>query len=135
MGSEMNDGELLSESSQFVKGVGPSRQILLERLGIETVEGLLTHYPRDYYDRSELKRISSLEPGENSGFTGVVLAVSSRTLGPKRSLLNVVIGDETGNISLVFFNQPYLKDQFRQGLHIIASGTIQEYRGQRQVGC
>ncbi len=129
----MNDGELLSESSQFVKGVGPSRQVLLERLGIETVEGLLTHYPRDYYDRSELKGISSLESGDDSGFTGVVLAVSSRTLGPKRSLLNVVVGDETGNISLVFFNQPYLKSQFRQGLQIIASGTVQTYRGQRQV--
>ncbi|MBN2184125.1 MAG: ATP-dependent DNA helicase RecG [Candidatus Krumholzibacteriota bacterium] len=125
--------DLLAEKSQFVKGVGPSRQVLLARLGIETVEGLLTHYPRDYYDRSELSGISSLEAGKNSGFTGIVLAVSNRRLGPRRSLLTVVVGDETGIINLVFFNQPYLKSQFRQGLRIIASGTIQIYRGQKQM--
>ena len=133
MVKEMFEENVLSESSQFVKGVGPSRQVLLARLGIDTVEGLLTHYPRDYYDRSELKRINSLEVGSSSGFTGTVLAVSSRTLGPRRSLLTIVVGDETGIINLAFFNQPYLKGKFKQGLRIIASGTIQVYRGHKQI--
>ncbi|MBN2072087.1 MAG: ATP-dependent DNA helicase RecG [Candidatus Krumholzibacteriota bacterium] len=133
MEKEIFDKNILSGSSQYVKGVGPARQVLLSRLGIETVEDLLSHYPRDYYDRSELKKINNLEEGRRTGFTGTVLAVSNRRLGPRRSLLTVAAGDETGIINLVFFNQPYLEKQFRQGLQIVASGTPQSYRGQKQI--
>lgn len=123
----------LSESSQYVKGVGPSRQVLLSRLGIETVEDLVLHFPRAYYDRSNLSGIARLEPGQEGGFMGTVLATSLRKLGPRRSLLTVAAGDETGIIDLVFFNQPYLQKQFTQGAGVIASGSVRMYRGHRQI--
>ncbi len=124
---------VLAESSQFVKGVGPSRQGMLERLGIETVEDLVLHYPRNYYDRSDLKHVSGMVPDSQGGFTGTVLAVSLRRLGRGRSMLTVAVGDETGIINLIFFNQPYLEKQFRQGNSVIASGTVKLYKGQKQM--
>ena len=107
--------EVLAESSQFVKGVGPFRQVLLSRLGIETVEDLVLHYPRNYFDRSELKRVSAMVPESRGSFSGTVLAVSPRKLGRGRSMLTVAVGDETGIINLVVFNQHYLEKIFRQG--------------------
>lgn len=123
----------LSESSQYVKGVGPSRQVLLSKLGIKTVEDLLLHYPRSYYDRSALSSINGLVPGTQAGFVGTVLAVSLRKMGPRRSMLTVAVGDETGIINLVFFNQPYLEKQFKQGLQVVASGSVRMYRKQKQI--
>lgn len=133
MDKKANNTNILLTSSQYIKGVGPARQVLLNRLGIQTVEDLIMHFPRRYYDRSSMKAICELEPGDDVTFSGVILAVSLRKLGRKRSLLTVAAGDETGRINLVFFNQPYLKKRFRQGKNIIASGRVNLYRGQKQV--
>ena len=43
----------LSKEIQYIKGVGPSRAKLLNKLGIETLEDLITYYPRDYEDRGK----------------------------------------------------------------------------------
>jgi ATP-dependent DNA helicase RecG len=124
---------VLADSSQYVKGVGPARQVLLSRMGVENVEDLIMHFPRKYYDRSNLSSIAEIKPGVDGGFAGTVLAISLRKLGPRRSLLTVAAGDESGIVNLVFFNQPYLEKQFRQGDRIIASGIARIYRGQKQI--
>ena len=124
---------LLEESSQYVKGVGPARQVLLERLGIRTIEDLLSHYPRTYYDRSNLVLISKIPPGTTATFLATVLAVSLRRARRGRSVLTVAAGDETGVVSLIFFNQPYLEKQFKQGERVIVSGELTIFRGERQV--
>lgn len=123
----------LEQSSQFVKGVGPARQILLERLGIRTVEDLLMHFPRSYYDRRNLIPIGRLQPGTMSTFLGTVLAVSARRSRRGGHILTVAVGDESGVVNLVFFNQPYLEKNFRQGEKVVASGELSIYRDARQV--
>jgi len=102
-----NINETLGMSSQFVKGVGPSRQILLERLGIHNVEDLLMHYPRGYYDRSNMKKICDIEVNSEITFKGVVLVAFLRKLRGGKTILRAAVGDETGRINLVFFNQPF----------------------------
>jgi len=123
----------LLESSQFVKGVGPSRQVLLSKLGIETVEDLLGHFPRKYYDRSRIVKISDIDMGSEVTFVANTLAVSSRKARKGQSLLTVIAGDETGNIELVFFNQPYLEKRFRPGERIVVSGVVSIYGGRKQM--
>jgi ATP-dependent DNA helicase RecG len=125
--------EPLLESSQFVKGVGPQRQVLLARLGIETVENLISHFPRRYYDRGDLVSISKVTAGKQATFMGTVLASSLRRLKGGRSMLTVALGDETATVNLVFFNQPYLEKQFGQGARILASGEALLYRGTKQL--
>ena len=120
-------------SSQFVKGVGPQRQVRLSRLGIETVEDLLLHFPRRYYDRGDLLSVSKVTPGKQVMFIATVLAVSLRRLKGGRSILTIAVGDETGTINLVFFNQPYLEKKFGQGTRILASGEPVLYRGAKQL--
>ncbi len=123
----------LREGSQFVKGVGPSRQKLLSRLGIETVEDLVSHFPRAYYDRSNLLPIGDIGPGADATFLATTLAVSLRTARRGQSILTVAVGDETGIVHLTFFNQPYLEKQFKQGTRIIATGRMRYYKGQKQI--
>ena len=54
----------LEDSVQFVKGVGEQRAKSLNKLGIYTVEDLITYYPRDYEDRSKIKNIADTFDGD-----------------------------------------------------------------------
>ena len=123
----------LSESSQFIKGVGPARQVLLSRLGIETVEDLLLHVPRKYYDRGDLVTVSKVVPGTLTTFVATVLAASLRRLKGGRSMMTVAVGDETGTVKLVFFNQPYLEKQLKSGVRVLVSGEPVLYKGTKQL--
>ena len=120
-------------SSQYIRGVGPARQKLLSRLGIESVDDLIRHYPRGYYDRRGLVSIGSASPGETVTVSGEILASHSRRLGPRRSMLTVAVDDGTGALQLVFFNQPYLEKYFRKGSMVIASGQVKLYRNTKQM--
>ena len=35
---------------RFIKNVGPSREMILNKLGIYTLEDVITYFPRDYED-------------------------------------------------------------------------------------
>jgi ATP-dependent DNA helicase RecG len=124
---------LLQESSQFVKGVGPARQVLLERLGIATIEDLISHFPRGYYDRRTLVPVAKIPIGAPATFIATVLAVSMRKARRGHGILTVAVGDETGVVNLIFFNQPYLEKYFKQGERVIVSGELAIYKDSRQI--
>ena len=124
---------LLGESSQYIKGVGPARQVLLERLGISTVEDLISHFPRGYYDRRALVPVGKITPGSSATFIATILAVSLRRARRAQTILTVAVGDETGVVNLVFFNQPYLEKLFKQGERVVVSGELGLYKDRRQI--
>lgn len=127
------EDNILGMSSQYIRGVGPARQKLLSRLGIETVDDLIRHYPRGYFDRSGLVQIGSASPGDTVTVSGEILTTHSRRLGPGRSMFIVAVDDGTGSMQLVFFNQPYLEKYFRKGSMVVASGQVRLYREKRQI--
>ena len=48
----------LKQNIQFIKGVGPARVELLKKMGIVTLEDLVTYFPRSYEDRGKFAYIS-----------------------------------------------------------------------------
>lgn len=48
----------LKNDVKYVKGVGQNRATILNKLGIFTLEDLITYYPRDYEDRGRIKEIA-----------------------------------------------------------------------------
>ena len=71
----------LTDSIQYVKGVGPKKKAELNRLGIRTVYDLLTWFPRTYEDQSVLTKIGALKPGERETVSGVIMNVTERQGG------------------------------------------------------
>ncbi len=55
----------LKKDVKYIKGVGPNRALLLNKLGIETLEDLITYYPRGYEDRSKPKDLIDCEDRRN----------------------------------------------------------------------
>ncbi len=123
----------LADRCQYLKGVGPIRAQRFLRLGIETVNDLITHFPRRYYDRRNLLKISQLNPGEDVSFLGQVLTVAQRRTRRRRSILTAAVGDDTGIVQVVWFNQPYLAKKLKPGGELILNGELRFFQGVRQV--
>lgn len=121
--------DLTQESAQYVKGVGPHRFRLLNRLGIQTIWDLLTYYPRRYEDRSQFIPIARVKVGESHTIKGEVLASGVRqTKTRKMSLFEIAVSDGSRIIYGVWFNQPYLKDYFHVGDKVILYGRIEVFQ-------
>jgi ATP-dependent DNA helicase RecG len=116
---------LLKKPLRYLKGVGPKREELFCRLGIETLWDLLHYFPRDYMDRSKIVPITSAINGERQTFQGQVNGVSEMKKGRLR-ILKVSLWDQQGMLSIVFFNQAYLKKVFESRLNqsLIVSGKV-----------
>ncbi|HEU4929518.1 MAG TPA: DEAD/DEAH box helicase, partial [Candidatus Krumholzibacteria bacterium] len=124
----------LEDAVQFVRGVGPSRAELLRKVGIENVDDLLTYFPRTYYDRRQLATVASLQPGLEATFAARVLSATQRSPFRRRgNLLVAAVGDDTGIVQVVWFNQPYLAKHIQPGREILISGRLSFFRGQRQI--
>jgi ATP-dependent DNA helicase RecG len=123
----------LADYCQYLKGVGPQRALKLAKLGIENVNELLTHFPRKYYDRRQIHSIASLQPGSEETVVGRILTSAGRNTRRRQSILTAAVGDDTGVIQVVWFNQPYLARHLKPGNEVILTGQLRHYKGQRQI--
>ena len=116
-----------------LKGVGEKKRASLAAFDIDTVLDLVTTYPRRWVDRTNEARIADLEMGEEALVLVTVRSVSKRTTRNRRSMVNVSVGDGSGRMEVVFFNQPWRERQLKPGLQIALFGKADTYRGGLQM--
>ena len=106
----------LKQDVQYIKGVGPNNVVLLQKLGINTLEDLITFFPRNYEDRSKPKKINELIDGEEA-LIDVICAskINEMRFGKNKVILKMLVRDDTGDCVLTWFNQTYLKNKFKVG--------------------
>ena len=117
----------LSISARFIKGVGPSRLSTLSRLGIETIHDLLYCFPARHEDRSKIKKIAEIGPGNFETIKVKVITFGDRTSKRGMNIFQLAVGDSTGVIHATWFNQPYMKDKFKAGQELILHGKVERY--------
>jgi ATP-dependent DNA helicase RecG len=113
----------LATPVEFIRGVGPGRAELLERLGLRTANHLLFNFPRDYQDLSDERKIDQLEEGQLQSVRGVVAEVAATSSGFGKSRLAVLISDGTGHLRALWYNQPFMRDRFREGATVLLTAT------------
>jgi ATP-dependent DNA helicase RecG len=119
---EQTPAEQLLTPVQFLKGVGPQRGELLQRLGLFTARDVLFHFPRDYQDLTDQREIVELEEGKLQSVCGTVEDVELRGLGVGRSLLGVLVQGRSGFLRATWFNQAFMRDRFTLGQRVMLSG-------------
>lgn len=110
---------------QYIKGVGPARARLLERIGVRTLADILFCFPRRYEDRKNLRKICDLEYGSDAT---VMCEVESSKLittpRKKMKIFELTVIDNTGHLKAKWFNQAWLKKNFKKGDRVILSGAV-----------
>ena len=125
----------LEQKIQYIKGVGPSRVLLLNKLGIYSIEDLVTYFPREYEDRSLIKKIVDIETGETVCFRAVVISKPTEARIKKNmTITKAVVRDETGSALLTWFNQSYIKSQLEAHEEYTFYGKVQKaYAGKIEL--
>ena len=114
-------------------GVGVARSTALARLGLFYVADVIAFFPARYEDRRRVSRVCDLAEGMVTCVKGVVASVSSRfvpSLG-RRLLIEAELSDETGEVSLVFFNR-FLDKKLEDGARVMIYGTVSSRQGRLQ---
>ena len=117
---------------RFVKGVGPRRAALFDKLGIRTIEDALWFLPWRYEDRSRIVPIEQLVPGEKATIAGTIYRPQlRRTSRRNMTLFTMAVRDETSGVEVVFFNQAYLESVLKSGSRVVLNGPViaQDYGG------
>ncbi|MBR3423656.1 MAG: ATP-dependent DNA helicase RecG, partial [Clostridia bacterium] len=117
--------DILSKPTTAVKGVGPARAAAFARVGVATVGDLLRFYPRAYQNREHVRTLAEIrdniamsEDGKSfpcSSILTVAAEPMNRMIRRGMTLTKLRMFDETGHVEVTFFNQPYVKDNFRTG--------------------
>lgn len=120
---------------QYIKGIGPKRAKAFNAAGIKTAEDLLYYFPLRYEDRTGFISISGIKKGETYTVKARILSKGEHHSFRRRgfSITEAEVGDATGTIRCVWFNQPYLKEYLKVGLTIILYGKVEEYAGRLQM--
>ncbi len=113
--------------------VRPRKAQALAEWGVSSVLDLLTTYPRRYIDRTRAADVADLAVGDEAVVFAEVKRVRASRNPRGRARVEVLVADETGEIMLVFFNQPWREDQLTAGSQLLVWGKLTEYRGRRQM--
>ena len=132
-GAPLSLRELSAIGVGRLKGVGERKLEALEQFGVASVLDLLTLYPRRWVDRSNEARVSDLVAGEEALVLVSVRSVTKRMTRNRKAMVTAVVGDGSGRLHVVFFNQPWREKQLREGLDIALFGRADVYRGGLQM--
>ena len=125
----------VDDSIQFVKGIGPKKAKLLEKLHIRTLRDALETYPRDYEDRTHITPIAEIDMEDKYAVRAVVgTEPKVNRIRKGLTLVKCTIYDETGTLNVTYFNNPYAAAQLRVGQEYVFYGKVQGFgRGRTMV--
>lgn len=118
----------LSDKITMIKGVGEKRAGLFKKLSVSTVGELLYFAPRSYIDMSGAVSISKAMEhiDENVCVSGTVIFAPSRisSKNPHTKIYKTDISDDTGILSLLFFNNVYIDRLLSEGERYVFYGKL-----------
>ena len=135
-GSPSPKSAALGRTVDHLHGVGPRLVQKLQKLGLHTIEDALYHLPQRYEDRRHFKTISQLKDGQQEVFIGTVLASGeSVTTRSRRKIYEIIVGDQSGKISLKWFRyrKNWLQNRFPVGQQAVFIGEVKRFAALREI--
>lgn len=115
----------LDSPIRYLKGVGEKRASEFAKKGIHTVGDLLYFFPRSHEDRSKVKPIASCIEGETVCIRAKVYNLPTDRYVRRNMLISSMqVFDDSGMINLVWYNNKYVKNNFKEGEEYIFFGKI-----------
>ncbi len=123
----------LSKKVQYIKNVGPNRVKLLNKLKINTLQDLISYFPRNYEDRGVAKKLVDCIDGEEVLIKGVAITKVSEVFARKLKIYKLIIRDGENPCTVTWYNQSYVKNIFKIGHSYNFYGKIEIKSGKYEM--
>ncbi len=130
---EKSPTELLTQPVQFLKGVGPARAELLEKLNLRNAADVLFFFPRSYQDFTQLHQINELANEQLANVVGIVVDVDQHTAQSGAHICYVLIQQGNQYLRGMWFNQSFLLKKFWPGQQVMFQGKAKFQGGRFQM--
>ena len=125
---------LFTMDIQTLKGVGERRAKLFQKIGAPTIGDLLRLYPRTYEDWSNPQDINDIPLREIGVVRGeVVSPVRQQFVRKGMTLFKVEVSDGIRDMTLTYFNNPYVKSMLQEGKEYLFRGKMQGTLTRREM--
>jgi ATP-dependent DNA helicase RecG len=108
-----------------IAGVGQAHGQKLEKIGVLTVEDLLLYLPRRWDDFSKIIPIKEIRPDEIVSVRGNIWQIHNRRTKKGMVITEAIVGDKTGTLKAVWFNQPFLVNNLKINDEICLAGRVE----------
>ena len=121
-------GQSLDASITTIKGISTAFAAKFGKLGVKTIRDLLYFFPSRHVDYSRMKTVSRLQEGQKETIIANVWEAKITMPGGRRST-EAIVGDETGNVRAMWFNNPWLAKTLQPNMKIVLSGKVRLFSG------
>lgn len=117
-----------------LKGVGPARVKALNDAGITSVRSLIHYLPKEYRDLSDIRPLATLSSGDEAAVrVRMAGGVNMHYAGKKLLVLKGRVQDESESMTVVWYNQPWLKESLTPGRELLLYGKCEARFGELQL--
>lgn len=117
-----------------IKGIGEKRAQLFAKVGVKDTEDLLRYFPRGYEDRTKTVPLGEAPLGENVCIRARAFsAVRETRIRKNMTIYSMIITDDSDALSVIWYNNKYVKGAFSEGKEYIFYGKITLNRGKREL--
>ncbi len=120
--------KILDEPLTVIKGIGLSIAPKFAKLGVKNIRDILYFFPARHVDYSQLKTVSQLSEGAEETIIANVWEAQVSYPGGRKSS-EAIVGDATGNVRAVWFNNPYIARILKPNTRIVLSGRVRLFNG------
>ena len=117
------------QSIVTIKGIGDKTAKLFGKLGVQTVEELLHYYPRAYDTFHKPQPIKELLPETMAAVAGVLTKTADVLKLGHLQLVTVPLKDDSGVLSLTWYNMPFLRSTLKAGERFVFRGRVVRKKG------
>lgn len=116
----------LATDVRTLPGLKTARPAALETLGLRTIADLIQHLPRRHEDRRQFRPIATLKDGKFAVLSGTVERLRSPRIRGRRSLVEASVADDSGAVSVQWWNQPWLMKALKEGDELVLFGRVKQ---------
>lgn len=114
-----------------LKGIGPGREKAIRAMGIHSLRDLIYTFPLRYEDHFTVYPCNTAEEGRHL-FEGTIRDKPSVSWFHGLSRVSAILSDHTGNLRVVWFNEPWIARSVKAGDKIRLYGML-NLRNNRRV--
>lgn len=115
---------ILSTKLSDIKGIGPKKYELLNKLNLYNVKDFLEFYPRRYVDRRHVIGLSEIKADMTCSVRTMVIDIQVSSRYGKKEHLKIKTSDGMFFLDVVFFNARFVSGLFKYNTEYIFYGKV-----------